>query len=97
MTTRPADHLPKAESAAAAEARGDLVSFTARGITFSIDTAANWDYEALEAFENGRIATFLRMILGEEQHAAFRATKPKVHEVNDFVAELQKALGIEGN
>lgn len=89
MTTR--------KSPAAAEALAEKIPFTSRGVDFELDPSSEWDFEAIEAFENGRIATFLRLILGEKQYAAFKATKPKVGDVDAFVMELQKALGIAGN
>lgn len=85
------------KSAAAAEALNEAVPFRARGIDFELAPSAEWDFEAIEAFEEGKIATFLRLILGAEQYAAFKATKPKVGDVDEFVTELQKALGIAGN
>lgn len=89
MTTR--------KSPAAAEALAQKIPFTARGVDFELTPSAEWDFEAIEAFEQGKIATFLRMILGDKQYAAFKATKPKVADVDDFVIGLQKALGIAGN
>ncbi len=85
------------KSAAAAEALAEKIPFTWNGIDFELDPTTEWDYEALEAYESGKITAFLRLILGEAQHAAFKATKPKVGAVNEFVREIQKALGIAGN
>lgn len=85
------------KSAAAAEALSEKVPFTARGVDFLLDPSSEWDFEAIEAFEEGRIAAFLKLILGEKQYAAFKATKPKVGDVDAFVLDLQKALGIAGN
>lgn len=83
--------------AVAAEALGDKVPFNYKGTDYLVDTTADWDYEALEAFESNKIATFLRLVLGDAQHETFKATKPKVGDVNAFVEALQGALGIEGN
>lgn len=85
------------KSAAAAEALGEKIPFTARGVDLLLDPSSEWDFEAIEAFEAGKIATFLRLILGDKQYAAFKATKPKVGDVDAFVMDLQKALGIAGN
>jgi hypothetical protein len=81
----------------AAEALGDKVPFTHNGVDYLLDPASEWDVEALEQYENGKIMTFLRMILGAEQYARFKATKPKVGAVNAFMEGIQKALGIKGN
>lgn len=80
----------------AAEALGDRVPFSFGGVDYLVTTAGDWPYEALEAYEVGKIATFLRYALGDEQHEAFKATKPKVSEVNEFVTALTSALGISG-
>lgn len=85
------------KSPSAAEALGESIPFVYEGVDYSLAPSSEWDYAALEAFEDGKIATFLRLILGEAQHNAFKATKPKVGDVNKFVTELQKALGIAGN
>lgn len=85
------------KSPTAAEALGDKIPFSARGVDFALTPSSEWDFEALEAYEEGKIALFLRLILGDAQYAAFKATKPKVADVNEFVEALQKALGIEGN
>lgn len=90
----PQDHK---KPASAAEATAETVPFTHNGVDYELTPSSEWDYEALEAFENGKIATFLRLILGDAQHAAFKATRPKVNDVNTFVVEIQKALGIQGN
>ena len=81
----------------AAEALGESVPMTYNGVDYLVPPASEWDYEALEAFEEGRIAGFLKAVLGEEQHAAFKATRPKVSDVNGLVEAIQKALGIAGN
>lgn len=82
---------------AAAEALGEAVPFTFRGVEYRVPPTTEWDYEALEVFESGKVATFLRMVLGEAEHNRFKATKPKVSDVNEFVAALKGALGIQGN
>ncbi len=81
----------------AAEALDSKIPLTYNGVDYLLVTSSDWDYEALEAYEQGKIATFLRIILGEAQHNAFKATKPKVSDVNSFSQAIQKALGIAGN
>lgn len=68
-----------------------------KGLAFTIPVSAQWPYETLEAFEDGKLASFIRALLGPEQHAAFKATKPKVVDVTDLVQAIQKGLGISGN
>lgn len=85
------------KSAAAAEALGEKVPFSYNGVDYLVDPTSEWSYEALEAYEDGRISGFLKALLGEEQHDAFKATKPRISDVNSFVEALQKAVGIQGN
>lgn len=81
----------------AAEALGEHVPFTFAGVDYSVPPTSQWPFEALEAFEAGKVATFLRLVLGDDQVAAFRATKPTVATFQALVVELQDALGISGN
>lgn len=85
------------KTATAAEALGTGVPFTFAGVDYLVAPTSEWPFEALEAFEDGKVATFIRAVLGEEQTATFRATKPTVTVLKDFVVELQKALGLAGN
>lgn len=88
---------PRKTSATAAEALGERVPLTFEGVDYLVLPSTEWPYEALEAFEQEKIATFLRLILGEEQHDAFKATKPTVAKLREFIPAIQKALGIAGN
>lgn len=82
---------------AAAEALGALVPFTFGDVDYLIPPTSEWTYDALEAFEDGKITAFLRAILGDAQHVKFKATKPRIADVTEFVDAMQKALGISGN
>jgi hypothetical protein len=84
-------------NATAAEALGEKVAFSHNGLDYLVLPTSEWDYEALEAFESGRLVAFLTAVLGPAQHAAFRATKPKVKDVGALVEAIQTALGIAGN
>ncbi|AYN58495.1 tail assembly chaperone [Arthrobacter phage Liebe] len=81
---------------AAAEALAEKIPFTFDGVDYEIDPTSEWPYEVLEAYESGRITVFLALILGDAQIAKYKATKPKVAEVDKFVLAIQKALGIAG-
>ena len=86
-----------AKNPTAAEALSERIPFEYDGVSYSLTPSSEWPFEALEEFEAGRIAAFLRVILGEKQYAAFKANKPTLATTSDFVEKLQKALGIEGN
>jgi len=81
----------------AAEALAEKVPFTYNGVDYQLEPTSEWSYEVLEAFEDGRLSSFLRGVLGDEQHEKFKATKPRVKDLEGFVLGLQGALGISGN
>jgi hypothetical protein len=85
------------KSPTAAEALGEKVPFTFDGVEYVVDPTSEWEYEVLEAFEEGKISAFLKALLGTEQHDKFKAGKPRVADLNRFVEAIQKALGISGN
>lgn len=89
---------PKTKTpAVVAEALGQPIEFEFGGVEYAIENTEKWPYEALVALEEGRLVTFLRMVLGEDQHEAFRATAPAVEDVNGLVEAMQAAAGISGN
>lgn len=81
----------------AAEVEGGLVEFEWRGVTFHVPVSDEWPYEALEAFEDGKVTKFLSALLGDEEHDKFKALRPKASDVEEFVVAMQEALGIQGN
>jgi hypothetical protein len=81
----------------AAEALAEDVPFEFGGVKYVLPPTSEWTYDTLEAFEEGKISAFLKALLGDKQHDAFKATKPKISAMNEFVLGIQKALGISGN
>lgn len=81
---------------AKAEALNDRVQFEWRGETFTVLTTEDWPFEAMEAFEDGKLTHFLREILGTKEYQHFKSLNPKVSDLNEFVDEVQAALGISG-
>ncbi|QGZ17312.1 tail assembly chaperone [Arthrobacter phage Warda] len=84
-------------SPAAAEALGESIPFTFDGKDFVVAPSSEWSFDALEAYEEGRVLAFLREILDEESFKTLRAMKPKASHLGEFVVALQKAAGIAGN
>lgn len=72
----------------------DSVSFKFGGESYSVGAADGWDVEVLEAFEDGKIVTAVRALLGADQWARFKATKPTVGELNAFFEVAAEALGL---
>jgi hypothetical protein len=86
-----------AAKAAKADALGQKITFEFDGITFDVPSANEWDLDALEAYEDGKIVALIRALLGVEGWAKFRAKKRTVEDLNALFSALQKAMGIEGN
>lgn len=89
--------MPSTKPAAAHEALGESIPVDFRGVSLLILPSSEWPFEALEAFEEGKVATFLRLILGKDQYAEVRKVTPKVGDARDLVEAIQDALGISGN
>ena len=85
------------KSPAAAEALGEKIPFTFDGVDYAVLPSSEWSWDALEAYETGRILAFLSEILDGDSFAALRKAKPKAATLGEFVAALQKATGIAGN
>lgn len=69
-----------------------MITFTFDEIDFSIPGVDDWDLEALEAYEDGRVVALLRTLLGAEQWAAFKAKPRKVADLNAMFLAVQKAM-----
>ncbi|CCQ44312.1 hypothetical protein ARTSIC4J27_236 [Pseudarthrobacter siccitolerans] len=82
---------------AAAEALGEIIPFAFEGKDFAVAPSSEWSFDAIEAYEEGRVLAFLREILDETSFKTLRAMKPKASVLGEFVGALQKAAGIAGN
>jgi hypothetical protein len=97
LQPRKENHMPRTPNPVAAEATGEKLAVEFRGATYTVDAAGDWDLEVLEALEDGKMTTAVRALLGPDQFAAFKATRPKVNDLNDLFEAIQTALGIQGN
>lgn len=68
-----------------------LVTFDFEGHTYSIPAAEEWSIDALEAYEDGKLATLLREILGDGW-TVFKSVPRKVGDLTALFAEAEKAL-----
>ncbi|AYN57734.1 tail assembly chaperone [Arthrobacter phage DrManhattan] len=82
---------------AAAEALGEMIPFNFDGKDYFVAPSSEWSFDALEAYEEGRVLAFLREILDEASFKTLRTEKPKASVLGEFVVALQKAVGIAGN
>lgn len=60
-------------------------------------TPDQWDFTTLELFENGKAIAATEAILGADQYAAFKATRPTVGDFNELMNELAKRYGFESS
>lgn len=80
-----------------AEAQSTYTEVEYDGETYSVPPTMEWDLDVLEALEDGQIVKAVRALLGEEQYAKFKSTKPTVADLNALFEEIGKAAGFSGN
>ncbi|MFD7336670.1 hypothetical protein ACFV98_11785 [Streptomyces violascens] len=73
-----------------AEAEAGPVSFEHRGLTFEIPNALDMPLELLEAEDE---LTAVRLIVGDDQWAAYKATRPTIRQFGEFADLVAKASG----
>lgn len=84
-------------AAAAIEALAvERIELTFQDETYSVLPSSEWTLDIIEAFEEGRVAGFLKEVLGDD-YAKLRATKPKPDTLSEFVSALTTAAGVKGN
>lgn len=81
----------KALVAEALEAGG--VAFEYEGVEYAVPKAEDWDIEVLEAAEDGKFVTSVRVLLGDAQWALFKKKKRTNKQLQEFFEVVQKALG----
>ncbi len=64
-----------------------------RGKRFKLPAPAQMPLEALEVEEEGKHLTALKLILGAEQYATFRALASTAADAEDFSSEVMRELG----
>jgi hypothetical protein len=69
------------------------VTVSWRGTTFVLPSADDFPLDALEAEEAGRHLTALRLILGDDQYATWRAEARTARDAEEFSAVVMGELG----
>lgn len=69
-----------------------LASIEFEGANYTIPAADEWPVDALIAYEDGKIATLLRELLGTEQWGRFTKTPRKVSDLTALFKEIEKGL-----
>jgi hypothetical protein len=81
----------------AAEALAAPIEFAFEGATYGVLPTSEWDLDAIEAYEDGRVLSAIRLILSPGDYQRFRAKRRKAADLDAFVRAMQGALGIAGN
>ncbi|WJV49916.1 hypothetical protein [Streptomyces flavofungini] len=89
-TAKKAAKKAVAAEAAKAEAIEGPVSFEHRGITFVLPHPLDMPIELLETDDE---IEAVRLMLGDEQWQAYKATKPKVRDFGALVDAISEAQG----
>ena len=78
------------------EVEDSVLTFEFDGKTYTVDKEKlAEDIDILEAFEDGKIITPLKLILGDKQWLAFRAhSKPNATKLGEFAEVLFDVLGV---
>ena len=69
---------------------------TFRALRLSVPPSMEWPAEAFEAFEDGKLITAVREILGDDQWALVKAERPKatLAEVAALASSITTAVGL---
>ncbi|MFI0553423.1 hypothetical protein [Streptomyces scabiei] len=76
--------------AAEAEARGDVIEVEHNGRTYTVPSPLDYPVDVVFA-ENDFEA--IRIVLGEDQWQAYRATKPTIRDFQQFNELINRATG----
>ncbi|QCX75712.1 hypothetical protein C9F11_10160 [Streptomyces sp. YIM 121038] len=89
-TAKKAKETTAAADAAKAEATEGLIVFEHRGLTFELPHPLDMPLELLETDDE---VTAIRLMLGDEQWQAYKATRPKVRDFGALVDAISEAQG----
>lgn len=81
------------KKAAKLEAEGAAVDFEYLGESYTVPPFKKWDLDAMEAYEDGKILSCIRAVLGPDQWKVFKAGKPNMGDFDDFCGALFEATG----
>lgn len=92
---QPADHQ---KSAAQIEAEGvetGEVKWRAHTFTALVKDPDDWPVEVTMAFEEGKAATGVRLMLGKEQWAELMKDKPRNRDLGELFDAIAETFGLE--
>lgn len=80
-------------TAAEAEATDKPIEVLFRGTTYVVPAPLDWPYDTLDHLSSGRISLAVDGLLGDEQLARFKETKPRLRDAVALMEEISKASG----
>ncbi|WET76898.1 hypothetical protein P3102_22610 [Amycolatopsis sp. QT-25] len=83
----------RAEATGKPASPGAVLTVTWRGKRFTLPSAQEFPLEALEAEEEGKHLTALKLILGGDQYATWRALASTAADAEDFSSVVMRELG----
>lgn len=86
-----------AAKAAKVEAFDETHEVEFDGETYMIPPSSQWSISAIEAYEDGKVVTMVRAILGTEQWERFKRKPRTAADLGSLFEAMQEALGLEGN
>jgi hypothetical protein len=78
---------------AKAEATGASMQIEYNGFTYEIPPSSQWDMDAVEAAEEGRMVTSMKLILGADQWAEFRKRNKTMGDLEGFMDRVAELTG----
>lgn len=71
----------------------DEITVTWRGVTYRLPPADEFPLDALEAEEQGKHLTALRLVLGPEQYTTWRKDARTARDAEEFSRDVMTELG----
>ncbi|SDC25843.1 hypothetical protein [Actinokineospora iranica] len=83
----------RAEATGKPDTKSSDLAVMWRGKRFTLPRAEEFPLEALEAEEDGKHLTALRIILGDTQYSTWRSLATTAADAEDFSTKVMKELG----
>lgn len=74
------------------EALSNDISFEFNGEVYSVPPGKKWELDVIEAQEEGRMTTAVRLLIGEDKYKELRKTVKNLEDLDKFYDALFKAV-----
>lgn len=75
----------------------ERVQFEYNNNKYYVTKTEDWSLDVLESYENNKIATATKKLLGDEQYKKFKDTNPTIKDLNKLFSKIQEVLGMKEN